>query len=438
MAIKLTYKRLVGLNLLAPEYLAVLDPFADEAKKIVEASPPIDEMPPEIFDLASKRANWSNKEMVVEPSLEKIRADVLSFYLMCQGVAAVSFPGSQEVRLISRATRDTIRYRMYDLFKRGQADLCMKAIRRSIKIEELEGGERPKVGGVEIPREDFYKLRDIKLGEDGLDIVDERILPQYLPRYAIRWTDFAPLLRHRRIELTKLYLVGGWAVVTTRDLWDFYANFNGVRTEEYIQSVYERMLESGAGPPQVLAEVGERISSLLPKELEIRERFARLPAAKLRPEFFPPCMNLALAGVGAGLRNYAIMMMLVPFLSYARVAPSGKVATRASDFITDISIVRDEIAPLIFEAAERCNPPLFRDQPQEKAGVFYHMGFGMTTEPTLPDSGKSKWYRTPNCTKIQMSAPTLCKPDDFCRSIKNPITYYFKKRWESGRSSGGG
>jgi len=142
-------------------------------------------------------------------------------------------------------------------------------------------------------------------------------------------------------------------------------------------------------------------------------------------------------GVGSGVRNYAIIVLLTSFLSYARVSPSGRVANRIADFIKDISVVRDEIAAPIFEAAERCKPPFFKDQPQEKANVYYHLGFGMTTEPRLDGSGKSKWYRCPNCSKIQMSAPPLCDPDEFCRDrkIKNPLTYYFRKLSEE-RSGG--
>lgn len=422
------------MNLFAPEYLAALDPFAEEAKRIVESSPPFESIPSEIVERAVNRVKWKNREMLVEANLEAIKADVLSFYLMCQAVASVSFPGSQEVRLISNATRATLRYRMYDVFKRGQAELCMKAVKRSIKLVDLEVGEVVKIGGTVIPREDFYKLRDQKLAEDGYDMVDDRILQQYLPKYAVRWTDLAPLLRHRKKELTELYLVNGWAVITPRDLWDLYANFVSVRAEEYVQSVYERILESGAQPSGLLAGVGERISSLVPKESEVRGRFTRGTAGKLRPEFFPPCVNLVMNGVGAGLRNYAIMVLLAPFLSYARVAPSGRVANRMVDFVDNISVVRDEIAPLVFDAAERCNPPLFKDQPQEKAGIFYHMGFGMTTEPTLSDSGRSKWYRAPNCSKIQSSAPSLCKPDEFCKNVKNPLTYYFRKKYEGSRS----
>ncbi len=415
--------------MIALEYSATLDPFSDEAKKLVETSPSLDSMPPEIIERAVARVNWSSKELLVEQNVEAIRVDVLSFYLMCQGVAAVSYPYSRETRLISDATRETIRYRMYDLFKRGNEDLCLKVIQHSLKLVRLEGGDGVRLGGVEIPREDRFKIRDRRLAEDGIETVDDRLLPQYLPKYVVRWADLAPILRRRRTELTKLYLVNGWAVITPRDLWDMFADLIGARLEEYVASVYEKFSDTGA--PKLLVEVGEGISSILPPELEIRERFARVPAGKLNPEFFPPCVRKALAGVGSGVRNYAITVLLTGFLSYARVSPSGKLATRIGDFIKDISVVRDEIAAPIFEAAERCNPPFFKDQPQEKANVYYHMGFGMTVEPRLEDSGKSRWYTPPNCQKIVMSAPSLCDPDELCKNIKNPLTYFYRRLAES-------
>ena len=424
--------------MIALEYVATLDPFGEEAKNLVETSPSLDSMPQEVVDRAIARVKWSSREMVVGPDVEAVRAEVLSFYLMCQSVAAVSYPYSREARLISDATKDTIKYRMYDLFKRGHGDLCLEVVKRSIKLVQLEGGGGVKLGSIEIPREDLYKMRDRRLAEDGIETIDDRLLPQYLPRYAVRWTDLALLLRHRRAELTKFYLVNGRAVITPRDLWDLFSAFIAVRTEEYVTSVYERFSDVGA-PPKRLTEVGERISSLLPPELELRERFARVPGGKLRPELFPPCVKIAMGGVGSGVRNYAITVLLTSFLSYARVSPSGRVATRIGDFIKDISVVRDEIAAPIFEAAERCKPPFFKDQPQEKANIYYHLGFGMTTEPRLDGSGKSKWYRCPNCSKIAMSAAPLCDPDEFCRDrkIKNPLTYYFRKLSEERSGAGG-
>lgn len=416
--------------MIAPEYIAVLDPFSREGKELVKTSPPFEKLPQEIVQRAVERVRWkSGREMIVDFNLEAVRQEVLSFYLACQGVASISYPYSRETRLLSDATREAIKYRMYDLFRRGHEDLCLEVVQRSFKFLLLERGNGARLGNIDIPKEDYFKLRDRRLAEDGVEIVDDRVLTQYIPKYAVRWTDLAPLFKHRRAELTKLYLINGWAIITPKELWDFFANFVSVRTEEYITSVYERFSDVGA-PSKLLSNVGERIAALLPPEVELRERFVRLPTRRLRPEFFPPCIKKALAGVGSGARNYAVTVLLTSFLSYARVSPSGKAVLRMADFIEDISVVRDEVAPLIFEAAERCNPPLFKDQPQEKANIFYHLGFGMVTEPRLEDSGKSKWYRTPNCRKIQIAAPALCDPDELCRTIKNPLTYYYRRMSE--------
>lgn len=412
------------------EYLAVLNPFSDEARKIVEASPSLESMPVEIKELAVNRVKWSDKEALVQSDSQSVRAEVLSFYLMCQAVASVSYPYSREVKFVGDFTKKAMRYRVYDMFRRGEEALCIEAVRRFVNVVELESEEGKRLIGREIPRDDVYRIRDKGLQKDGIETVDDRLLPQYLPKYAVRWTGLAPLMRHRRAELTDFYLLNGWAVITPRDMWHIHAELVGVETEDYIQSVYERLAEAGS-PSPLLAEIGSKISSFVPRLPEFRERVGRGVAGKLRPEFFPPCVNISLSGVGSGARNYAIVMLLTPFLSYARAAPPPA-ATRIADYISDISAVTEEVAPLIFEAADHCNPPLFKDQPQEKINVFYHMGFGMTTEPRMDDSGKSKWYRCPNCSKVQMSAPSICKPDELCRVIRSPLTYYFRKRAERG------
>jgi DNA primase large subunit len=411
-------------------YVSVLDPFSKEAEEIVRNSPPLDSLPGEICDRAVKRLTWrSGREMLVGSSKDEVQQEVLSFYLMCQGVASVSHPYSREVRFVSDATERTIKYRIFDLFRRGEEALCLEIVKNHLRLIKIEDDGR--LGDFQIPKQDIFKLRDIRLAKDGVDLMDDRTLAQYIPRYAVRWADLSPLLKHGRAELTKLYIIKGWAVLTPRDLWDFFAGLISVRTEEYISSLYERFY-SGKGAPQLFVGIGERISSLLPPEIEV-ERFA-IKRGRLRPDFFPPCVKRCMAGVGAGVRNYAITVLLTSFLSYARISPSGKASLKISDFIDDTSIITDEIAPLIFDAAERCNPPLFKDQPQEKANVFYHLGFGMTVEPKLADSGKSRWYKVPNCNKIQISAPSLCDPDETCKKIKNPLTYYYLKL--AGRAGG--
>jgi DNA primase large subunit len=408
------------------EYAAVLDFFSLEARELVRSSPPLTSLPGEVVERAVERLLWrTGSEMTVGFSPEEVRREVLSFFLMCQALASVSYPYSREVRLAGGKTEEVIRYRLYHLFK-GYESPCLEVIRRHLRVEEL--GE---LGG-RIPREDLFRIRNSSLREAGILLPPESVPPQHQPRYSLPWTDLAPLLKVGRVQLTDLYLVGGRAVVTPYQLWDLFSGLMGLKCEEYVASLYERFSERGE-PPEVLVRVGERISSLLPPEVELGARF---PRGKLKEEFFPPCVKRSLAGVGSGGRNYAITVLLTSFLSHARLPPPGRVVTKIRDLPEGFSVVKEEIIPLLFEAAERCRPPLFRDQPQEKANVYYHLGFGMTTDPRPEDSGRSKWYRPPNCRKISSSAPFLCTPDEWCREIKNPLTYYYKRLRLEGRRDG--
>ncbi len=237
--------------------------------------------------------------------------------------------------------------------------------------------------------------------------------------------DLIPLIEHRQIDLTDQYIVNGWALITPKKLWSFFANYIEGEVEDYIDELYDKFSKDGP-PSDVLEEVGERISENLPEDTKITEA-AESKGGKLRQECFPPCVKKTLQGVGEGNRNYAVIVLLTSFLSYARISPSGKSVNRVADFVDDISVIEDEVVPLILEASENCRPPLFKDQPQDKANVYYHMGFGMTTQPRLRDSGKSKWYRPPNCRKIKTESPALCNPDELCSDVKNPLTYYYKR-----------
>jgi DNA primase large subunit len=410
------------------EYAAVLDFFSPEARELVRSSPPLPSLPQEVLDRAVGRLLWrSGSEMVVGFSQEEVRKEVLSFFLMCQALASVSYPYSREVRLAGGKTEEVVRYRLYHLFGRGYEFPCLEVMRRYLRVEEL--GE---LGG-RLPREDLFRIRNQSLRKAGILLPPESVPPQHQPRYSLPWTDLAPLLRVGRVQLTELYLVGGRAVVTPYQLWDLFSGLMGLKCEEYVASLYERFSERGE-PPELLVKVGERISSLLPPpEVELGTRF---PRGRLREEFFPPCVKRALAGVSSGGRNYAITVLLTSFLSHARLPPPGRAVTKIRDLPEGFSVVKEEIIPLIFEAAQRCRPPLFVDQPQEKANVYYHLGFGMTTDPRPEDSGRSKWYRPPNCQKISSSAPFLCTPDEWCREIKNPLTYYYKRLRLEGRRDG--
>lgn len=416
-------------------YAAVLNPFSKEGKELTQEAPPFDSLPERIVSRSVERVNWSSgPEQKVEFNEEEIRDEVLSFYLMAQAIAYVSYPYSREAQKAIEATKDTIRYRMYDLFRRGHEDLCLDVVGRSFRFRELDGEEEKKLGSIEIPQEDIYKLRDLELKSDEIETVDDEILPQYVPRYAIRWTDLGPLIDHRRMDLTEQYIVDGWAVITPKKLWDSFASYIGSEMEEYISTLYDKF--SNRKPSaEILEEVGESISEAMPEEEEYSGPVGAT-GGELRPSAFPPCVKKTLKGVGSGNRNYGIIVLLTSFLSYARISPSGKSVNRVADFVEDVSVIEDDIIPLIFKAAENCRPPLFEDQPQDKTNVYYHMGFGMTTQPRLRDSGKSKWYTPPNCRKIKTEAPALCNPDEMCNDVKNPLTYYYRSLSQS--SEGGG
>ncbi|MBS3815105.1 MAG: hypothetical protein KGY45_00925 [Hadesarchaea archaeon] len=427
------------MEALGRSYTAVLNPFSEEGKKIVQNAPSFDSLPEDIIDKAVGRVEKkSGPEVIVDFNEEEIRREVLSFYLMCQSVAAVSYPYSTETREVNRATRDTIRYRLYDLFKRDEDELALEAIQNTFRLKKLESGNGVEIDSTRIPREDMLKLRDLRLEEDEINIdkqvVDNQVLSKYMPQYAIRWTDLGSLMEHRKIKLTDQYIVNGWALLTPKELWNSYANLIATQAEEYISELYEQFSSSGT-PDDILVEVGERISEVIPEETK-RKEYAQAAGGELKPEHFPPCVKKTLSGVGSGNRNYAIVLLLTSFLSYARISPSGKRVNRIADFIEDMSVVENDIIPLIFEAAKKCNPPLFEDQPQDKPNVYYHLGFGMTENPRLKDSGKSKWYRPPNCQKIKTEAPPLCNPDDICSEIKNPLTYYYKSLSKGSQSKG--
>lgn len=85
---------------------------------------------------------------------------------------------------------------------------------------------------------------------------------------------------------------------------------------------------------------------------------------------------------------------------------------------------------MIFGAAERCSPPLFEDQPQEKVNINAKLGFGMHSELKMEHEGETTWYTPMSCEKIKLHLPHLCRPDEVCKKIGNPLSYYNRMLWE--------
>ena len=140
----------------------------------------------------------------------------------------------------------------------------------------------------------------------------------------------------------------------------------------------------------------------------------------------------------SGGRNDAIIMFLTPFISYARLYPSvfsENVTKQISDVDPTLLIVQNEVLPLIFGAAERCIPPLFEDQPQDKINLNAKLGFGMHQILELKNEGETTWYTPMSCEKVKIHLPSLCKPDENCKKIGNPLSYYNRMIWKVKKES---
>jgi len=254
-------------------------------------------------------------------------------------------------------------------------------------------------------------------------------------KYGVPWKTFLPLLKYKEMKLTDWHIKGGLVLLSLLDLIELYSRLVAVEAMEYIARI--SIKSKGVDVDERLKGIGQVLSEAS-KERFKASLFASGKAKKLSFQSFPPCITSVMNGVTSGSRNYGICVLLTSFLSYARIAPPRVDNPRISDFVKDEKVLTEEIVPLIYQAAERCSPPFFEDQPLEKMNVSYHLGMGLTEDIKLENSGASKWYFPSNCEKIRREAPDLCRPDDVCRRIKNPLHYYFMKSKDEGEESEGG
>jgi DNA primase large subunit len=444
---------LLRLNMVILSYL---NPFSTEGEEIVREQGSLDEVfeintdllrivmdsksqnlsndnyiPQNYADLAVKRLEWylrkkydkkydhNDYAFLLNPNIAHF--DVISFYIAAQAIAIKFNPNSRESRLMIECQGRLIEERLEKL----------PPINRK---ESLNG-----------------------------------LLNQIVTQDNIRWTSLGPLLDSKKIKLTDVILDKG-KVILEKD--DFLARFEDKiigrvpekmydlligdkikemiisrmimqYTENYLKKVHE--MASTIEPHPSLLKIGEQI------EVKIKENMSYLTgpggsggfggnikATALQPNAFPPCICKTIEGVGSGNRNDAIVLLLTSFASYARLYPSvfrNETTTKISDIDPDLKITLNEIIPLIFQAADNCNPPLFEDDPQEKLNVIAKLGFGVHREPELKNEGESKWYTPMSCDKIKIHLSSLCKPDATCKKIGNPLSYYNRKTWEL-RNSG--
>ncbi len=407
--------------------MLVVNPFSAEAMRMAGGFESAARMPDSIFQLAKAKLEEkgaSKKNMPARSAPVDARDDVLSIHLLLRSVASKYGYPSAEGRAVVELVKGLVRERLWDALNSAYHPSA-KAYRDDAVLAIFADLLAPQpIGGMGSP------VRDAELYSTSRE--DKNI-----PRYLLSKERVLPLLRGVDKKLTDLYMFNGYVAASLNEMADYYTEAVGGKAIEMLS----RTLQSDDQRLGELAELVAKVPSRLQKTYAPYLRGGPGSGGRaLVVEHFSPCIRHTLEGVTTGSRNYAITVLLTSFLSYARIAPVGSVKdAKISDHIKDASVVFNEILPMIEEAARRCTPPLFEDQPMERMNVIYHLGFGLTREPKLEDAGKSNWYFPPNCDKIQRESPSLCTPDDHCRTIKNPLSYYAKKLFppkEKGKEEG--
>lgn len=372
-------------------------------------------IPKSYAELVIKRVEWyvekksdpeyGHKKFAFLFDKKIAKFDLTAFYILCQAVGVKFGPNSRESRAVVALQGQIVENR----------------------LEELNFNRRLK------------------------EELTQQIISELIIQDKIKWTELSDLLSTKKINLQDLVLKDGYIILDREEFMEsfeevindrqpekMYRVFIGGQikeliiikmimqnTENYIKSVYER--SNIIEPNPQLLKIADEVSEVLSKEIR-----GQIKASTLNAELFPPCIKKALEGIKSGGRNEAIVLFLTPFLSYARLHPhvfGSNITSKVSDLDPDLNITKNEILPVIYDAADKCSPPLFDDQPQEKININAKLGFGMHSELDLQHEGETIWYTPMSCEKVKMNMPSLCKPDDICKRLKeiNPLFYYIEK-----------
>ncbi|HNR44821.1 MAG TPA: hypothetical protein PKH80_06620 [Methanofastidiosum sp.] len=404
----------------------LLNPFREEAKGYLGIS--FDEVSQDLLDFGINKIkteveNTKNRKYLL-PSGSDEATDIISFYLFCQALSKRPF--SSESRLFASVNSKVYRSRLSEALitekdNKQIKDEIIKTVREIIEvipfhmpdINRILEFRAKKAKGI-IIEEPFSILKEIDLKITDEIIRDMEKLGFFKfssEYYFIKWTDAETL-----VQYTDSYIINGYILVDKSKLLNAYMKKMEQRILSYIKSIAEKTKELKLPIYEEIFREVSKISGSL-TEIEVQSE-------ELNPEVYPPCIIKALSGVGAGDRNYAITLFLSSFLSYSRLLPSTKIFSKdekPSLNENQINILINEVIPLILSAANKCNPPLLEDQPQEELNIYYHLGFGLAY-PTLDNFGRSKWYIPPGCAKVKENAPTLCEPDGFCKMYFYEIT----------------
>jgi hypothetical protein len=115
------------------------------------------------------------------------------------------------------------------------------------------------------------------------------------------------------------------------------------------------------------------------------------------PDLYPPCINLLLKGVKQDGRKRGLFILI--------------------NFFKTIGVDEAKLIEIINNWNEKNHKPLKQGYIQSQLNWYRKTG------ARLP----------PNCDKPNYNDLAICKPDELCRQIKNPINYAFKKYFRNKR-----
>lgn len=336
---------------------------------------------------------------VVKKEERNIKDDIKSFHILCMALSKspVSLESREFVKEYAKLSRKELNLKIIqkqDISEiKGIINYEPTRIPRRQDFQTMENREW-SYNDIKIPYKDLLSLN--LLGNEQKNI------------YLIPWTQLEGM------DFTQFYIINGRAILNESAITHVYEIAYKKRIAQHLRKLKEEL-------PKLKFQ-DKIISKIKGSVGEVTHIGAE--GTELSKGIYPPCINAALKGVGVGGRNFAITMVLTPFLSYARLFPTTKVFSE--EFVPEldqkaVEALEREVLPLLYNAAESCEPPFLAE---EKMNIIYHLGFGLKTELDLDNYNKSKWYLPPSCEKIKHGCPEICRPDEFC----NKRWYSLKKR----------
>lgn len=360
----------------------ILNPFSEQAKK--ELNFKIEEIGEELT--AEAVLLFRN---IVKKEEKAPKNPLKAFHVLCMALstAPMSIESRTFINEFCKASRKELNLR---LIQKDDID----EIKNVLPLEEFE-----------VPKSyDFHTKGWGEWNTNGMSIAKKDLMARGLMGTTPKRIFFIPWVKLEGMDLTQFYLVQGKALLSESAMMNVYEWALKKRIAEYMKKVKETMSKEKF-QAQIMSEV---------KGLAGETHHIGSEGAVLSKNIYPPCILNALNGVGAGGRNFAVTVLLTSFLSYARLFPTTKVFSE--EFVPEmtqqsVEILAKEVLPLLYDAAERCEPPFLSE---EKMNLVYHLGFGMRAELSLENFNSSKWYLPPSCEKVRQGCGQLCTPDSFC------------------------